>query len=87
MKLNPNFITHMSGGQYYVVSTDSTAFKGIIRGNGTTGDIIDLLKNEVTEEQIVDALFEKYDAPRDRIAADVSTVLTKLRSVGAIDGE
>ena len=41
----------------------------------------------MTEEQTVDALFEKYDAPRDRIAADVSTVLTKLRSVGAIDGE
>ena len=85
MKLNQNFITHTTGGQYYVVSTDSTAFKGIIRGNGTTGDIIELLKNDTTEDAIVDALFEKYDAPREKIAADVSTVLTKLRSVGAID--
>ena len=85
MRLNQNFITHSSGGQYYVVSTDSTAFKGIIKGNGTTGDIIDLLKNDVTEEQIVDALFDKYDAPREKIAADVGTVLGKLRSVGAID--
>ncbi|MBQ2306095.1 MAG: PqqD family protein [Clostridia bacterium] len=87
MKLNQNFITHTTGGQYYVVSTDSTAFKGIIRGNGTTGDIIELLKNDTTEDAIVDALFEKYDAPREKIAADVSTVLTKLRSVGAIDDD
>ena len=87
MKLNQNFITHTTGGQNYVVSTDSTAFKGIIRGNGTTGDIIELLKNDTTEDAIVDALFEKYDAPREKIAADVSTVLTKLRSVGAIDDD
>ena len=30
-------------------------------------------------------MFEKYDAPRDRLRADAEAVIEKLRSVGAIE--
>ena len=46
---------------------------------------MDCLKNDTTEEQIVDAMCLKYDAPRNVIAADVKEILEKLRGIGAIE--
>ena len=46
---------------------------------------MECLKEETTEEAIVEKMVEKYDAPRERIAADVAKTLTKLRSVGALE--
>ena len=33
----------------------------------------------------MEAVFEKYDAPKDVLAKDVSDVIEKLRKVGALD--
>lgn len=46
---------------------------------------MNLLKEETSEEQIVDALFERYDAPREEIAADVREILSTLRGIHALE--
>ena len=43
------------------------------------------LKEETTEEKIVDAMCSKYDADRETIAGDVSEIIAKLREIGAIE--
>ena len=46
---------------------------------------MDCLKEETTEEAIVDAMCERYDAPRDVIRADVKEILDKLRGIRALE--
>lgn len=46
---------------------------------------VECLKEDTTEEAIVERMLEKYDAPRERIATDVAKILAKLRGIGALD--
>ena len=85
MKLKDNFITQDIDGTQFLVAVGETSFNGIVRNNGTAAEIVDLLKEETTKEQIVDEMCAKYDAPRERIAADVDKILEKLRSIGALE--
>ncbi|MDD6301672.1 MAG: PqqD family protein [Ruminococcus sp.] len=57
----------------------------MIRSNKTAAFIVDQLKSETTLDSIVDAMFEKYDAPKEVLRRDAQAVIDKLRSVGAID--
>lgn len=85
MKLKPTFISQDIDDTRFLVPVGGEAFSGIVKGNSSAAFIVDCLKTDTTEEQIVDAMCLKYDAPRDVIAADVKEILEKLRSVGAIE--
>ena len=84
MKLKDTYITHDSDGEQILLDT-SSSFAGLIRNNKIAAFIVECLKEETTEEKIVEAMFEKYDAPKDVLAKDVSDVIEKLRKVGALD--
>lgn len=84
MKLKSNFITHMSGNEQLMISAGGN-FNGMVRSNSTAAEIIDMLKNEITREEIIAAMFEKYDVEESVLAADVDKVIGKLREIGAID--
>ena len=84
MKLKDTYITHESDGEQILLDT-SSSFAGLIRSNKTAAFIVECLKEETTQEKIVEAMFEKYDAPKDVLAKDVSDVIEKLRKVGALD--
>lgn len=75
----------MSDDEQIMVGTGNVNFSGLVRSNQTAAFIVEQLKQEVSQEQIVDAMFETYDAPRDVIEKDVERILDKLRSIGAID--
>ena len=84
MKLKDTYITHESDGEQILLDT-SSSFAGLIRNNKTAAFIVECLKEETTEEKIAEVMFEKYDAPKDVLAKDVSDVIEKLRKVGALD--
>ena len=84
MKLKDTYITHDSDGEQILLDT-SSSFAGLIRNNKTAAFIVEFLKDDTTQEKIVEAMFEKYDAPKDVLAKDVSDVIEKLRKVGALD--
>ena len=84
MKLKDTYITHDSDGEQILLDT-SSSFAGLIRNNKTAAFIVECLKEDITQEKIVEAMFEKYDAPKDVLAKDVSDVIEKLRKVGALD--
>lgn len=84
MKLKESYITHDSDGEQILLDT-SSSFAGLIRNNKTAAFIVECLKDDTTQEKIVEAMFEKYDAPKDVLAKDVSDVIEKLRKVGALD--
>ena len=85
MKLKDKFIVHNMGDEILLVSADDSLNQGFIRGNSSTALIIEALAEDISEEAIVDKLFDEFDAPREVIAEDVHQVLTKLARIGAIE--
>ncbi len=85
MKIRSSFIRHDSDGESMLIPTGDASFSGIVKGNSTLGAIIDLMSEDTTEEEVVAKMREKYNAPEGVIERDVSLVIEKLRSIGALD--
>ena len=45
----------------------------------------ELILVDTTKEQIVDAMYEKYDAPKEVLKKDVDAIIDKLRGIGALE--
>ena len=86
MKLKKDFIVHNSEGESLLVPTGNAGFSGIVKGNKTFGAILELLKNDTTEEEITAAMRARFDAPEETVSRDVKKAIEKLREIGAIDG-
>ena len=84
MKLKSSFITHTSGGEQLMISVDGE-FSGMVRSNATAAFIIDILKEDVTTEEIVEKIMAEYDAEQSIVEKDVARVISTLREIGAID--
>lgn len=87
MKLKEGFILHTTGGEHMMVATGKLAkkFSGLVRNNDTAQIILEQLQKDTTEQAIVDAMMEQYDAPRQVVEKDVHTVLEQLRGEGFLD--
>ncbi len=85
MKLKGEFITQDIDDSQFLVPVGAEAFSGIVRSNKTAAFIVNCLKEETTKEAIVEAMEQKYDAPRATIEADVETILETLRSIRALE--
>ena len=85
MKLKSDFITQDIDGVQFMVPIGAESFQGIVRSNKTAAFIVGCLKEETSEEKIVDAMCEKYDAPRDVIADDAEEIINTLRGINALD--
>ena len=85
MKLRKGFITHESNGEHITVTAGNTAFNGLVRSNKTAGFIVECLKENVTKEEIVHKMLDKYDACEETITKDVDMILVRLQEIGAID--
>lgn len=85
MKLKNDFITQDIEDTQYLISVGAEMFNGIVKSNKTAAYIVNLLHHEMTEAEIVQAMCDKYDAPRDVIAADVKVILDTLRGIRALE--
>ena len=85
MKLKSGYITQDIDDTQFLVPVGDGTFGGVIRSNKTAAFIVNCLKEETTEEEIVDALCAKYDAPDEVIASDVREVIEKLRMIDALE--
>ena len=85
MKLKKEFIVHNTADESMLVPVGGAGFSGIVRGNKTLGAILELLKEQTTQEAIVDAMAQRFDAPKERIAQDVEKALAELRKIGALE--
>ena len=86
MRISDDFVVQSSGGETIIVPVGSNSFIGMVRGNKTLGAILEMLKDETTEEQIVASMKKRFDAPEEAIRRDVVKAIAKLREIGAIDG-
>ena len=66
------------------VGNDSNIFRGVIKMNETCAIIFDLLKEDTTEEAIVDAMKAIYDAPEELLIADTQKYIKSFKDEGIL---
>ncbi len=87
MKLNGTFVIRSIAGETVIVPVGETAlrYNGMITTTETGEVIWKMLENDVTEEEIVDALMEQFEADRETIAGDVQEFLEQLRKMNLLN--
>ena len=86
MKIKDGFILRKVGIQYVVVATGKASkdFNGMIRLNASAAFLFGLMKADMTEEALVEALQAEYAVEEAIAKEDVSMFLSKLKEAGAI---
>ena len=87
MKLKKGYILHTTGGEHLMVATGKAArdFNGLARSNGTAAFLLDQLKKDRTEDQLVQALLDAYEVDPDTARRDVRALLDQLKAEGFLD--
>ena len=86
MKLVPGFVVREVGGKTLAVATGKLAekFHGMITLSGSGKEIFEALREETTEEKIVDKLLEIYAVDRETAESDVNRFVGELRKAGLL---
>ena len=86
MRRKQGFIVDEIAGENVAVPVGemSKSFHGMIKLNGTALFIWEQLENDVTEEQITDAIVAVYDVDRSLAAADVARIVGVLKNAGIV---
>lgn len=76
------------GEDYIVVAVgdDAEDFNKLITLNSVGAYIYNLLNNDMTYEEIVSAVLEKYEADRKTVENDINIFLADAKKAGLIDG-
>ena len=87
MKLKKGIVLGNVDGNSFAIATGKLAsqLNGIINNNKTAATVFELLQTEQTEESLVEAMFAKYDAPKEVIRADVQELLAKMDALGILE--
>lgn len=85
MKLKDTFVTFGDEHSVMMVSSDSSDFSGVLKGNGTVGFILGLLKTDTDKEGIVSSVLAEYDVSRAVAEQDADRVIETLRSINALE--
>lgn len=87
MKLKKGIVLGNIDGQDFAIATGklSQTVSGIINNNESANYIFKLLQKEQTEDSIVDAMVERYDAEESVIRADVRELLAKLEEFDILE--
>ena len=87
MKLKDGIVLGNIDGQNFAIATGklSSSLSGIINNNESANYIFKLLQKEQTEESMISAMQERYDAPEEEMAADVREVISTVESYGWLE--
>ena len=88
MKLKEDYILYnASDDETIAVATGDEAenFKGLLRANKTAGAIMEFLKEDVSLDDLVSKMAERFDADKETIKEDIKEIIEKLKEIGAIE--
>ena len=86
MKIRKGYeIKSVEGIHIVVPSEDNVSMAGVMTLNDTALYVWNLLKTDITRDEIVDKMASDYDAPREIISADVDELLASFKDNQLID--
>ncbi|WP_302162821.1 PqqD family protein [uncultured Fusobacterium sp.] len=86
MRLKDDFILHNTGEEFIIIAIGEATknFNGIIKLNNMGGEIVELLATDISEEDIIKAIVEKYEVEYETAKEDILNLLDSLRTAGVI---
>ena len=87
MKLKYNFVTNEVADKIVAVSvgSDLDQFNGFIKMNDIGAEIFEILKNDVTLDEIIDKMCEKHpESTRDEAVEAVTGFVDELKKNGVV---
>ena len=86
MRLNGDFLIRPFGGKMIAVSvSDSGVTKNaFVSMNSSTAFVWELLQDDISYDELLSAMLEKYDADEETIKADLDAFLSQALSSGII---
>ena len=87
MKLKYDFITSKVGDEIIAVAVGANAdkFSGMLKLNEEGAAILELLKKDISEDELIDSLVSKYeDSTRDEISEFVKEFVSQLKEAGLL---
>lgn len=88
MKLKDDYILYSASEDEMIgVATGEEAekFKGLLRANKTAGAIMEYLKEDISMDELVSKMTERFDASAEVIKEDIQPILEQLKSIGALE--
>lgn len=85
MKLKDDFVTQDFGESVFLIGVGKSDFNGVAKGNKSTAYVLELLRHDTSREELIEKMYERFDAPREVLAEDVGKVLDSLRSIDALE--
>jgi len=87
MKLKYTFEAMEMDGKTVAVpiGANSDEFHGLVKLNETGAAVFELLKEDITEDALIAALAEKFNAPLCDVAACVKPFIKKMKSEGIVE--
>lgn len=87
MKIKDSFILRNVAGSNVVLpmGASSSKFSGMLSLNETGVFLWENLKNEITEEDLVNAMLAEYNVASEQAKEDVKEFLKTLRSAGVLE--
>ncbi len=86
MRLKEGVIIQELDGKYVMVdaSESSTRFNGIVNLNKTAAFVARQLQSEVSMDDIIKAMTEKYDVSEEVAGANAKRVIDQLQNIGLL---
>ena len=85
MKLKYHFESVIIGDSLQMIPVGCKDFNGVITVNETMKDIMDLLAEERTEDEVVSAMLEQYDdVSQEEMTATVRRICADLQKEGLL---
>ena len=87
MRLVPGFHLRSVGTEYLAVPSGAAAarFNGLIMLNETGAFLVRALETDTDREGLLARLREEYDAPDERLSADLESFLAQMRELGVLE--
>lgn len=89
MKIKKGFVCRAIADQYVVVALGETSkqFNGIIQLNETGAFLFNTLKDEHTEEELLNLMLNEYDVTSEIAKRDIHNFIEILKKEHLLDGE
>ena len=69
------------------VGDDARVIHGVLKMNDTGKEIVDLLKEETTEEKIVEQMLSKHTYDSEKMSSVVKNIIETLKNAGLLTEE
>ena len=67
------------------VGKDARRYRGVMSLNESAKDMMEFLREDITEEQLVQKMLETYEVPEEQLRRVVAELIQKLREAEVLD--